>query len=560
MTERNEALATVATDNELEWWKNAAIYQIYPRSFADSNGDGTGDLEGVRSRLPYLKSLGIDAIWYTPWYVSPLADGGYDVADYRAIDPMFGDIEAAERLIQEASDLGIRTIIDVVPNHISNEHEWFKAALAAEPGSPERERFWFKPGKGLDGAEKPTDWVSEFRGDPWTRTKNSDGTDGEWYLHLFTPEQPDLNWSNPEVIQEHLDVLKFWFDRGASGIRIDSAALPVKDETFPDMPAEGSDQAHPFLARPELHDIYRGWRALADSYEDPRILVGEVWLPDLDEFAKFLRKDEMHTAFNFDFMSRPWNAEQMRTSIQGTLDAHLPIGAPATWVLSNHDITRPVTRYGRENSGFAFAEKAFNIPTDIAQGTRRARAAAMIVAALPGVLYVYQGDELGLPEYDELPPSAIQDPMYFRYEKVAPGRDGCRVPLPWTIDDSNNFGFSTGDDGQTSWLPQPAGWRDYSVEKQESDKDSMLNLYRQLLASRKSNSDLAAGEFGWLETELAESSEILAFRRGEKFASITNFSATPIELAAGMAVILSSSAQEAPNVVTPETTVWVELS
>lgn len=559
MTERIDALAYQADERDLEWWKNAAIYQIYPRSFADANGDGTGDLEGVRSRLPYLKSLGIDAIWYTPWYVSPLADGGYDVADYRAIDPAFGDLDAAEALIQSALELGIRTIIDVVPNHVSNEHEWFKAALASEPGSKERARFWFKDGKGQDGTQMPTNWVSEFRGTPWSRTHNSDGTPGEWYLHLFTPEQPDLNWTNPEVVQEHLDVLKFWFDRGAAGIRIDSAALPVKDTAFPEVPEDTTTEPHPYVARPELHDIYRGWRALADSYDDPKILVGEVWLPDLEEFAKFLRPDEMHTAFNFDFMSRPWDSAEMRASIQQTLDAHLPIGAPATWVLSNHDITRPVTRYGREKSGFSFADKAFNVPTDLALGTARARAAAMITGALPGVLYVYQGDELGLPEFEDLPPCAIQDPMYERYEKVAPGRDGCRVPLPWTVDDAHNFGFSQGTNPQPSWLPQPAGWRDFSVERQDLDPHSMLNLYRAILDGRKSIGDVAEGDFAWLDLDVPESSEILAFKRGEKFACITNFSKETLELPAGMKTILSSSSQTSHTQVTPDTTVWVEL-
>ncbi len=388
-----------------QWWRSAVIYQIYPRSFADANGDGTGDLAGVRSRLPYLRALGIDAIWFTPWYLSPLADGGYDVADYRVIDPAFGTVEEAEQLIAEAAALGIRTIIDVVPNHISSEHEWFRTALAAEPGSPERDRFWFRGGE-----EIPTDWVSSFSGETWTRTKNPDGTPGEWYLHLFTPEQPDLNWNHPDVRREHEDILRFWFDRGVAGIRIDSATMPVKDPTFPPV---GQNKDHPYVDRDELHDIYRSWRKVADEY-DERVLVGEIWLADPERFARYLRPDEMHTAFNFDLMGRPWDATELRASIDSTLAAHAPVNAPATWVLSNHDVTRPTTRYGREDTSFSFATKRFGVPTDLAKGQRRARAAAMLTAALPGSLYIYQGDELGLPEVEDLPLVALQDPIFHR--------------------------------------------------------------------------------------------------------------------------------------------------
>jgi Glycosidases len=422
------------------WWRNAVIYEIYPRSFADADGDGTGDLAGVRSRLPYLRDLGVDAIWFTPWYVSPLADGGYDVADYRAIDPVFGSLEEAELLIAEARELGIRTIVDIVPNHVSDRHAWFQAALAAGPGSPERERFWFRPGGGADGSELPTDWVSSFAGDTWTRTTNPDGTPGEWYLHLFAKEQPDLNWDHPDVRREHEDILRFWFDRGVAGIRIDSAAFLVKDPELPSI-ATAKPGAHPHLDRDELHDIYRAWRAIADSYPEPRVLVGEVWLDDPQRFAAYLRPDEMHTAFNFDFMIQPWSASALRDAIARTLREHAPVGAPPTWVLSNHDITRPVTRYGREDSGFSFDRKRFGVPTDLELGTRRARAAALLTAALPGSLYLYQGDELGLPEV-ELPREVLQDPMHFRSGGVDPGRDGCRVPLPWS-GDSAPYGFGT---------------------------------------------------------------------------------------------------------------------
>lgn len=538
-----------------EWWRSAVIYQIYPRSFADADGDGTGDLAGVRSRLGYLRDLGVDAIWYTPWYASPLADGGYDVRDYRRIDPAFGTLDDAEALIAEARELGIRTIVDVVPNHISAEHEWFRAALAAGPGSPERERFWFHDGGGADGAQIPTGWVSSFQGQTWTRTTNPDGTPGQWYLHLFTPEQPDLNWNHPDVRQEHEDVLRFWFDRGAAGIRIDSAALIVKDPGLPEVPETPGPGEHPHLDRDEIHDIYRGWRRVADSYAEPRVLVGEVWLADHERFAQYLRPDEMHTAFNFDFMARPWDAKELRESIRMTLEAHAPVGAPATWVLSNHDVTRPVTRYGREDSSFDFAAKRFGTPSDLELGTRRARAAALLVAALPGALYVYQGDELGLPEA-EVPRELIQDPMHFRSDGVDPGRDGCRVPLPWTRT-GTSLGFGP-DGGGAPWLPQPTGWRDRSVEAQDGDPDSMLSLYRRALHLRRDLPALHAEELTWLGLDVdSQGDDVVAFTRGARFACVVNLGTAPVPLPAGATVLLASG--PADGEIGPDTAVWLDL-
>lgn len=538
------------TDDPL-WWRSAVIYQVYVRSFGDGDGDGTGDLAGVRARLPYLQALGVDAIWFNPWYVTPLADGGYDVEDYRRIDPRFGTLEDAEMLISEALALGIRTIIDIVPNHVSDRHAWFQQALAAGPGSPERERFWFHPGKGENGDEIPTHWVSSFQGSTWTRTTNPDGTPGEWYLHLFTPEQPDLNWNHPDVRREHEDILRFWFDRGVAGVRIDSAALPVKDPSFPEVPAAHGPGQHPHLDRDGIHDIYRSWRAVADSYEGARILVGEVWLEDAERFAQYLRSDEMHTAFNFDFMTQPWSAARMRASIERTLAEHAPVGAPATWVLSNHDVTRPVTRYGRADSGFAFERKRFGTPTDLPRGTRRARAAALLVAALPGSMYIYQGDELGLPEV-VLPRDVIEDPMHFRSGGVDPGRDGCRVPLPWEGVVAP-YGFGT-DADHRPWLPQPADWAPLTVAAQERDPASMLALYRVAIATRRDRDDLRDGPLEWLEL----GADVLAFRRGEHTASITNFGPVPIRLPAHRAVIHSSAPLEA-GTLPPDTTVWLDL-
>ncbi|MET0789390.1 MAG: glycoside hydrolase family 13 protein [Cellulomonas sp.] len=543
-------MAQAQPETDPQWWRGAVIYQVYPRSFADGNGDGTGDLAGLRGRLPYLRDLGVDAIWVTPWYVSPLADGGYDVADYRAIDPAFGTLEEAELLIAEALGLGIRTIIDVVPNHVSDQHEWFQAALAAGPGSPERDRFWFHPGKGEHGEQIPTHWVSDFQGSTWTRTTNPDGTPGEWYLHLFAPQQPDVNWSHPEVVEEFESVLRFWFDRGVAGIRIDSAALLVKDASLPEVPAHPGPGEHPHVDRDELHDVYRGWRAVADSYEGTRVLVGEVWLQDKARFAQYLRPDEMHTAFNFDFMARPWDAKQLRESIDITLAAHGPVGAPATWVLSNHDVTRPVTRYGRDDTSFAFTAKRFGTPTDLTVGLRRARAAALLTAALPGSLYIYQGDELGLPEVEDLPLDVLQDPMHFRSEGVDPGRDGCRVPLPWS-GSSSPYGFSP--DGSTAqpWLPQPAVWADLTVTAQEGDPTSTLHLYRDLLAIRRSEPALGDGPMTWIDSD----DDVLAFARGD-LVCVVNLGDEPAALPAHTDVLLSSAPLEA-GLLPRDTAVWL---
>ena len=533
------------------WWRRAVIYQVYVRSFADGNGDGIGDLAGVRSRLQYLADLGVDAIWFNPWYLSPLADGGYDVADYRVIDPAFGSLPEAELLIAEARALGIRTIVDIVPNHVSDRHTWFQAALAAGPGSPERARFWFHPGRGEGGNEIPNNWISNFSGPAWTRTKNPDGTPGEWYLHLFSPEQPDLNWSHPDVRAEHEAVLRFWFDRGVAGVRIDSAALLVKDANLPEIPADPQPGQHPNTDRDELHEIYRSWRAIADSYPGTRVLIGEIWLPDVERFALYLRPDELHTAFNFDFLARPWDAASLRSSIDGTLAAHELVGAPATWVLSNHDVTRPVTRYGQEDSSFAFATKRAGIPTDLNLGYRRARAAALLCAALPGSLYVYQGDELGLEEVQDLPADQLQDPMYLRSGGTDPGRDGCRVPLPWSGAE-RPFGFSPEGATGRPWLPQPRRWAALTVSAQEADPRSMLSLYRAMLAIRRESADLGDGSLRWLRSP----DDVLAFARGDGFVCVTNFSRRSIELPGDCSLVVAS-ADLVGGCLPPDATVWL---
>jgi alpha-glucosidase len=531
-----------------EWWRDAVIYQLYVRSFADGNGDGNGDLAGVRARLGYLRDLGVDAIWYNPWYASPLHDGGYDVAAYRDIEPTFGTLAEAEALIAEALDHGIRTIIDIVPNHVSDQHPWFIQAHAEGPGSPMRERFWFRPGRGATGSQPPNDWTSHFGDSAWTRTKNPDGTRGEWYLHLFAPAQPDLNWYHPAVRDEHESILRFWFDRGAAGIRIDSAVLAVKDPELPDLAGRDPAAEHPYIDRDDIHDIYRSWRAIADTYGPPRALIGEVWLEDRRRFARYLRPDELHGAFNFEFLACPWDAGALRTCIDDTLASHAPVQAPPSWVLSNHDVTRVLTRYGRADTSFSFAAKRMGTPTDLELGRRRARAAILLTAALPGTLYVYQGEELGLPEVEDLPSEQIQDPMHFQSGGVDPGRDGCRVPLPWS-GSRPPFGF--GPDGVEPWLPQPPAWERLTVAAQEQSADSMLALYRSAIRLRRERLVASGDTLTWLSSDPG----VLAFRRGD-VACIVNLSATPTPLPDGTLLVASSPIDD--GTVPPDGAAWIQ--
>lgn len=528
---------------KVAWWRNAAIYQVYPRSFADGNGDGIGDLAGLRARLPYLVELGVDALWLCPWYPSPMADAGYDVADYRDIEPVFGTLREAELFLAEAHDAGLRVIIDVVPNHCSTAHPWFVEAVAAGPGSAARDLFWFRPGRGVTGELPPNDWQSIFGGPAWSRIGNPDGTPGEWYLHLFDRGQPDFNWDNPKVREEFEDILRFWFDRGVDGIRIDSAALPVKDPALPPI----DTLPHPYTDRDELHDIYRGWRQVADGYPD-RALIGEIWLPDRERFARYLRPDELHTAFNFDFLGSPWDAAVLRAVIDDTLAAHAPVGAPATWVLSNHDVIRHVTRYGRADTSFALDHRQHGAPTDLALGTRRARAAALLALALPGSAYLYQGEELGLDEVADLPDEVLQDPMWSRSNGTDRGRDGCRVPLPWS-GTRPPFGFSTG----IPWLPQPAAWAGRTAEAENADPGSMLNLYRAALRVRRAEGSLGDGPLRWLEAP----DGVLAFAREPGIACVTNLSATPVPLPAHREVLLTSGPLTEKGELPGDTTTWL---
>ena len=543
------------------WWRAAAIYQLYVRSFADGDGDGIGDLAGARAHLAYLAALGIDAIWFNPWYPSPMADAGYDISDYRSIDPVFGTLDDADALISEAHALDIKIIIDVVPNHGSDRHPWFAAALAAGPGSVERSRFWFRPGRGPDGSLPPNNWQSIFGGPAWTRVVEPDGFLGEWYLHLFAPEQPDFNWASADVRREFEDVLRFWFSRGVDGIRIDSAALLSKDAALPDV--TGSEQpgpAHPFMDRDEVHAIYQAWRGIADSY-GARMLIGEVWLPDDTRLARYVGPHELHTVFNFPYLNCPWDASSLRRVIDETLALNAPLGAPATWVLSNHDVDRVVSRYGRSDTAFSLDRRAYfhGLAVDLALGTQRARAAALLMMALPGSVYIYQGEELGLWEVQDIPDELRQDPIWARTHGADPGRDGSRVPLPWSGTEPP-FGFSPAGASAEPWLPQPKEWRDLTVAAESAHPGSMLKLYRAALHIRRSEATLDDSPLTWQSS----ADGVLAFDRGvagagEAVRCIVNLSGAPVGLPPHGGVLLASGPVD-DGLLPQDTTVWLRMS
>jgi alpha-glucosidase len=512
------------------WWRNAVVYQVYIRSFADGNADGIGDIAGLRSRLPYLRDLGVDAIWVNPWYPSPLHDGGYDVADYRDINPAFGTLDEATGLIADARAMGMRVLVDLVPNHTSSEHLWFQEALHAPPGSPARRRYHFRPGKGPSGDHPPTNWNSVFGGSAWTRVP-----DGEWYLHLFDPTQPDLNWSNPAVRAEFRDILRFWLDRGAAGFRVDVAHSLTKDMTWPDLGDDEEahstlDGDHPHWDRTEVHEIVREWRAVLDEYPDT-MMVAEAWVANWDRLAAYVRHDEYHQAFDFDFLEQPWDATAMRTSIEESIAGATRVGSIPTWVLSNHDVVRTATRYALPNDAVA-KDWLLDGDRDLLDedaGLRRARAAALLMLALPGSAYLYQGEELGLPEAHDLPIEVLDDPVWLRSANTRKGRDGCRVPLPWT---SHGPSFGFGDDG--AWLPQPAHWADYAGSSQDDVQGSTLELYRAALYLRRHH--LAEDEeLAWLD--LGE--HVVAFRRGSGVVCVVNFGEDPVTLPAGEVLVAS---------------------
>jgi len=543
--------AAPAADHS-EWWRHAVVYQVYPRSFADANGDGTGDVNGIRQRLPHLATLGVDAIWISPWYPSPLLDGGYDVADYRNISPRFGTLDDARQLIDEAHALGIRIIIDIVPNHTSWEHPWFVEAMAAAPGSPERNRYLFRDG---DGDSPPTNWIAVFGGPAWTRTPG-----GQWYLHLFDSSQPDLNWTNPEVRAEFRSIFEFWCDLGVDGFRIDVAHGLAKDMSFPDISESTAvlENAkvpdHPHWDRDEVHDIIREWRGVlnrigAEQHRDV-MMVAEAWVAP-ESLPKYLRSDEYHQSFNFDFLTCEWDAPSMRDAIVRAIGAADTVGSTPTWALSNHDVVRHTTRYGLPN-GTDWRAWLLDGPHDICdaeQGLRRARAATLLLLSLPGSTYLYQGEELGLPEVFDLPLEVLDDPVWENSGRTRKGRDGCRVPLPWTPD-GVSFGFGDA----PPWLPQPATFGALSATVQRDDPDSTLSLYTAALALRRRHW-AGAGPLEWSDHFDRPESQVLCLRRDDLLC-IVNFDVEPVALPAGE-LLLTSAAPSADGRLPGESAAWV---
>ncbi len=509
------------------WWTNAIFYQIYPRSFADSNGDGVGDLEGVTAHLDHLSSLGVDAIWLNPVMVSPMADHGYDVADPRDVDPLFGGLGALERLIGEAHARGIRLTMDLVPNHTSSAHAWFQAALAAEPGSIERQRYIFRDGSGPDGSRPPNNWVSVFGGPAWTRV-----ADGQWYLHLFDAEQPDLNWDNPEVFADLEKTLRFWLDRGVDGFRIDVAhgmAKPpgLPDMTIPDAEMLSLDDDDPRFNQEGVHDIHRGIRSVLDDYPHA-VTIGEIWVFDNEDFAKYLRPDELHMGFNFRLVRAKFDPVSIRGAIENALAAAALADASPTWTLSNHDVDREVSRYGDGVSGLA-----------------RARAMAMVMLALPGAVFLYNGEELGLPNVD-LPDEVLVDPVWERSGHTERGRDGCRVPLPWSSD-APPFGFSSNPE---TWLPMPPDWAGLTVERQLAEPDSTLAFFQRVVRLRRSHFHFTEFDVEWLQLR----EDALAFTSGGVLC-VLNAGRTPLALPAGE--VLTASAPLVDGALPPDAAAWL---
>src|SRR4051812_1188743 len=499
------------------WWRDGVVYQIYVRSFADASGDGVGDLTGVRQHLPYLASLGVDALWLTPFYVSPMADHGYDVADPLDVDPLFGTLADYDALVADAHALGLRVLNDIVPNHTSDQHRWFQEALASPPGSAARDRYVFRDGRGPDGDEPPNNWQSTFGGPAWRRVVEPDGRPGQWYLHLFAPEQPDLNWRNPEVAEDAERPLRFWLDRGADGFRIDVAhglhkALELRDNPAPEASTTllGNETKYTW-DQPEVHDVYRRWRAIFDSYPGDRVAIGEVWVGDPTRWAAYVRSDELHLLFTFSLTLAPWDATGWRAAVDAALAAVGEVGATATWVLGNHDVPRPVTRYG---------------------STARARAGLLTTLALPGAYYLYQGDELGLPDV-EVPPGMRQDPMW---ERMGVGRDGCRAPMPWDSS-APHTGFSTA----FPWLPEGPDWPALAVDVQAEDPMSTLVLTHGALSIRKAVPalGLGTGELIWHEAPEG----VLVFERPGAPAVVcaTNFGSEAVELSVPGRLLLASA-------------------
>jgi alpha-glucosidase len=539
-----------------DWWRQAVVYQVYPRSFADSGADGIGDIKGITARIPYLASLSIDAVWLSPFYPSALTDGGYDVDDYRDVDPRLGTLADFDDLTARLHARQIKVIVDIVPNHTSSRHAWFREALAAPTGSPSRNRYIFRDGLGPDGSQPPSDWVSAFGGPAWAQVRN-----GQWYLHLFAAEQPDLNWDNREVRDDFLKTIRFWSDRGVDGFRVDVAHGLAKNLAEPLKPLDGQaspagplNGTHPLWDRDEVHGIYAEWRQVFDEYDPPRAGVAEAWVHP-SRRARYASPDGLGQAFNFDLLEANWNAGEFLRVITDNLAEAQRYGTSTTWVLSNHDVVRHASRYGlpaaddlssTQNAKTWLSGNGTAPELDRRLGLRRARAATVLMLALPGSAYLYQGEELGLHEVADLAPDVLQDPAFLRSGGAEKGRDGCRVPLPWTTD-GPSFGFSAG----AAHLPQPAWFGPLSVEAQEHDPASTLALYRQALTWRR---ELQAAES--LEWMPGTNGQVLHFRRPGGWRSVTNFGPGAVPLPDGTVVVASSPLQE-EGLLPADTTAWL---
>ena len=547
--------------SETSWWRDAVIYQVYPRSWADADGDGIGDLPGITARLGHLTWLGVDALWLSPFYTSPQRDGGYDVSDYRDVDPRFGTLADFDTLLARAHELGLRVVVDLVPNHTSSDHPWFQEALQAAPGSPERARYLFRDGR---GEQPPNNWTSNFGGPAWTRVTEPDGSPGQWYLHLFDVSQPDLDWTNADVRDELESVLRFWLDRGVDGFRIDVAHGLVKTEGLPDadVPHSNANETtalSPMWDQPGVHDIYRQWRQITDEYDGDRILCAEAWVRPPEALARYVRGDELHQSFNFAFLETPWLAAELRAVITETLGAAEAVGAPQTWVLSNHDVVRHTTRLGYPQSHGLKHPRGIGADDpqpDAALGLGRARAATTVMLALPGSAYLYQGEELGLPEATRLPDDVRQDPAWERSNHTTFGRDGCRVPMPWE-GATPSLGFGPGSE---TWLPQPAEYGALAVDRQRGVEGSTLELYRRLLTLR-SELRLGRGSLTWYD---AGSDDVLAFTTsaadGLTVLVLANLGTALVPLPDGTRVLVASSPDVSAEHGLPiDTAVWAEI-
>ena len=544
-----------------EWWRSAVIYQVYPRSFADSNGDGMGDLPGITNRMGSLASLGIDAIWLSPFMRSPQKDAGYDVSDYTDVDPLFGTLADFDEMVAAAHAAGIRVLVDLVPNHTSDQHAWFQSALAAGEGSAEREFYHFKAGRGESGELPPNNWLSMFGGPAWTRVTNPDGTAGQWYCHLFDSSQPDLNWQNPAVHLEFEGILRFWLDRGVDGFRVDQPHAMGKADGLPDHPdvaragagfIEG-EPSPPMWFQESVHPIFRRWRQILDSYTGQRAMCGEAYVLPLSFMALWVRPDEFHQTFNFRFLDSEWKPEILFNSINESFVAFDGVGAPSTWVLSNHDIVRHASRMGGA-VGRPTASDGIgpNDPQPDRQlGLRRARGATLFTLALPGSMYLYQGEELGLPEHTTLAPEYRQDPTFARTGGVRVGRDGCRVPLPWESGLGKANGFNT---TGKAWLPQPEIYADYARDIQDGVAGSTLELYKHAIRLRRELA-LGDGSFEWAAEFTNE--RALGFRNGDVLV-IHNFGDDPLQLPE--LEILAQSQNGGSLSLEPHTTVWLKAN